>query len=126
MLSTEPNHGSLIHLSPVGSSRKHSYIRNKKESFSMQSQRSSSLLGAILSLLGGALVIYGVFFLPMVYEVSEWLVVDRFFHADGLVSAWQVAAVLLALPLLAVLMFFVLVTSAVSFFRELSPKIFTL
>ena len=91
----------------------------------MQSQRSSSLLGAILSLLGGALVIYGVFFLPMVYEVSEWLVVDRFFHADGLVSAWQVAAVLLALPLLAVLVLFVLVTSAVSFFRELSPKIVT-
>ncbi len=86
----------------------------------MQSQRSSSRLGAILSLLGGtALVIYGVFFLPLFIErwngdaqVSEWQLMN--FNSAGL----QVD-VLVALPLLSVLL--ILVTSAVSFFRELSP-----
>ncbi len=33
----------------------------------MYSQRLSSLIGTILSLLGGALVFYSVFFLPMVF-----------------------------------------------------------
>jgi hypothetical protein len=84
----------------------------------MQSQRLSSRLGAILSLFGGALVIYGVFFLPMVFgsagPASEWLVVN---------DSSQVAVVLFALFLLLVL--FVLGTSAASFFRELSPGIVT-
>src|SRR5260370_41607733 len=71
-----------MYLSP-GSSREHSCLGNTKESVSMQSQRSSSRLGAILSLLGGALVIFGVFCLPIVYgngggnggiPVSEWTV----------------------------------------------------
>ncbi len=87
----------------------------------MQSQRSSSLLGAILSLLGGALVIYGVFFLPIFIgnggccadaQVSEWQFMN--FNSAGLP-----VDVLVALPLLSVLL--ILVTSAVSFFRELSP-----
>jgi hypothetical protein len=51
----------------------------------IQSQRSSSRIGAILSLLGGALVIYGVFFLPMVFgngggsftPTSEWEVANN-------------------------------------------------
>ena len=88
----------------------------------MQSQRLSARLGAILSLLGGALVIYGVFFLPMVFghgggslePTSEWTVANAFSLAG---------VVLLALPLLSVL--FVLGTSAASFFQELSPKIVT-
>src|SRR5439155_19229259 len=67
ILSPEPNHGSLMNLSPVGSPREHSCLRNKKESCSMQAQRLSARIGAILSLLGGALVIFGVFFLPMVF-----------------------------------------------------------
>lgn len=78
----------------------------------MQSQRSSSLISAILSLLGGALVIYSVFFLPM-------------FFGNGVSSAdvpnfeFVQFSVLLVLPLLSVLI--ILGTSAVSFFRELSP-----
>ncbi len=88
----------------------------------MQSQQSSSLIGAILSLLGGALVIYSMFFLPM-------------FFGNGVSSAdvpnfeliytsyWMLFAVLLTLPLLSVL--FVLGTSAASFFRELSPGMVT-
>jgi hypothetical protein len=87
----------------------------------MQSQRSSSLLGAILSLLGGALVIYGVFFLPLFIgnggccadaQVSEWQFMN--FNSAGLP-----VDVLVALPLLSVLL--IVVTSAVSFFREFSP-----
>ncbi len=111
-----------MHLSPLGSSRKHSSIRNKKESRSMQSLRLSSRIGAILSLLGGALVIYGVFFLPMVFgngggsfePHSEWYVAN---------NGSSVALGLLALLLLSVLL--ILVTSAVSFFRDLSPGIVT-
>ena len=88
----------------------------------MQSQRLSARLGAILRLLGGALVIFGVFFLPMVFghgggslePTSEWTVANAYSLAG---------VVLLALPLLSVL--FVLGTSAASFFQELSPKIVT-
>ena len=89
----------------------------------MPSQRSSSRLGAILSLLGGALVIFGVFFLPIVYgngggngsiPVSEWTVAG-FLGLAGMV--------LLALPLLSVL--FVFGTSAASLFGEPSPRMVT-
>ena len=88
----------------------------------MQAQRLSARIGAILSLLGGALIIYGVFFLPMVFGYgggsatphSEWDVGNAFS---------LVGVVLLALPLLSVL--FVLGTSAASFFRKLSPGIVT-
>ena len=78
----------------------------------MQSLRLSARIGAILSLLGGALVIYSVFFLPM-------------FFGNGVSSAdvpnfeFVQFSVLLVLPLLSVLI--ILGTSAVSFFRELSP-----
>ena len=83
----------------------------------MQSQRLSARLGAILSLLGGALVIYGMFFLPMFFgngvssnDVPEFEFVLPF-------------SVILVLPLLSVL--FVLGTSAASFFRRLSPGMVT-
>jgi hypothetical protein len=102
------------------------YLTNKKESFIMQSQRSSSRIGAILSFLGGALVIFSWFFLPMVFgsgggsftPTSEWTVVNFYFQYFN-----KAAAVLLTLPLLSVL--FVLGTSAASFFRELSPRMVT-
>lgn len=89
----------------------------------MQSLRLSSRIGAILSLLGGALVIYGVFFLPMVLgeaggslgPTSEWTVANSILSPLGVV--------LMALPLLSGL--FVLGTSAASFFQELSPGIVT-
>jgi hypothetical protein len=93
----------------------------------MHAHRSSSRFGAILSLLGGALVIFGVLYLPMVHgngggdatiPVSEWAVADFFFR-----YAFPPAAVLLAFPLLVVL--FVLGTSAASLFRELSPGLVT-
>lgn len=110
--------------SPLGSSRELASFRNKKESFFMRLQRLSTPLGAILSFLGGALIIYGVFFLPMVFgnaspccvhiPFSEWTVANAFS---------LVGVVLLALPLLSVL--FVLGTSAASFFQELSPTIVT-
>lgn len=92
-----------------------------------------SRIGAVLGILGGALVIFGVFFLPM-FIVSggsgnvnntstpwyEWsVVVGALFH-ESLV-ALQVGAVLFALPLLSVL--FVLATSVARFFQELSPGI---
>jgi hypothetical protein len=88
----------------------------------MHFSRLSARLGAILSLLGGALVIYGVLFLPMVFgngggslgPTFEWTVANAFSLAG---------VVVLALPLLSVL--FVLGTSAASFFQELSPKIVT-
>jgi hypothetical protein len=91
----------------------------------MQSLRLSSRIGAILSLLGGALVIYGVFFLPIFIgnggggggQVSEWYFMN--FNSAGL----QID-VLVALPLLSVLL--ILVTSAISFFRELSPGVVVL
>ncbi len=94
----------------------------------MKSQRTSPRLGAILSLLGGALVIYGVFFLPMVFghgggeftPTSEWTVVKVYFLYFLYVP---VVAVLLALPLLSLLL--VLGTSAASLFRELSPRMVT-
>ncbi len=89
----------------------------------MPSQRSSYRFGSILSLLGGALVIYSVFFLPMVFGYgggsftphSEWDV--------GWNDSSLVGVVLVALLLLSVL--FVLGTSAASFFRELSPAMVT-
>jgi hypothetical protein len=108
---------SCLHFS--GSSREHSWLRNKKEIMAIQSQRPSSRPGAILSLLGGILVIYGVFFLPMVIGNgggsatlhSEW---------DAATNGTAVALVLLADLLLGVLL--VLGTSAASFFRALSPR----
>ncbi len=71
----------------------------------MQSPRSSARLGTILSLLGGALVIYEVFFLPIVFgsgggsftPTSEWTVAN--FGAPTV----PVGLVLLALLLLSVL-----------------------
>jgi hypothetical protein len=106
----------------MASSREYACLRDKKESFFMQLQRTSSRIGAILSLLGGALVIYGVFFLPMVLgcaggclgPTSQWTVANSFSLAG---------VVLLALPLLSVL--FVLGTSVASFFQELSPGMVT-
>lgn len=91
----------------------------------MQSQRSSSRIGPILSLLGCVLVIYSVFFLPMVFgngggsftPTSEWTV------ANTGAPAVPIGLVILALLLLSVL--FVLVTSVASFFRKLTPKIVT-
>jgi hypothetical protein len=91
----------------------------------VQSQRSFSRIGPIFSLLGSLLVIYGVFFLPMVFgsgggsftPTSEWTV------ANTGAPAVPVGLVLLALLLLSVL--FVLVTSVASFFRRLTPKIVT-
>lgn len=88
----------------------------------MQLQRSSSRIGAILCLLGGALVIYGVFFLPMVFgngggsftPTPEWIAAN---------NGTPIALVLLALLLLSVL--FVLVTSVASFFLRLSPGMVT-
>jgi len=88
----------------------------------MQSQRSSSLIGAILSLLGSALIIYSMFFLPMFFGngVSSNDVPNFELNYN---SYWEPFAVLLTLPLLSVL--FVLGTSAASFFRELSPRMVT-
>ena len=91
----------------------------------MQSQRSSSRIGMILSLLGGTLVIYSVFFLPMVFgngggsftPTSEWTV------ANTGAPAVPIGLVFLALLLLSVL--FVLVTSVVSLFQKLTPRIVT-
>jgi len=87
----------------------------------------------IFSLLGGLLVLIGIFFFPMLiisggignpnnihYPTSEWSAVASLFlksHAVGL----EMIAVLFALPLLSVL--FVLSTSTATFFRELSPEI---
>lgn len=97
-----------------------------KENFSMQSQRSSARIGTILSLLGDTLIIYSVFFLPMVLgngggsftPTSEWTVVNFYFFYMS-----KLTAVILALLLLSVL--FVLVTSVASFFRKLTPGIVT-
>ena len=96
-----------------------------KESFSMQLQQSSARIGPILSLLGSILVIYSVFFLPMVFgngggsftPTSEWTV------ANTGAPAVPIGLVFLALLLLSVL--FVFVTSAASFFQRLSPRIIT-
>ena len=89
----------------------------------MQSQRLSVRLGAILSLLGGTLVLYGVFFLPMVFGYgggslqphSEWDV--------GWNDSSLLGVVLLALLLLSAL--FVLGASAASFFWKLPPAMVT-
>jgi hypothetical protein len=96
----------------------------------MQLQRPSSRVGAILSLLGSALVLCGVFFLPMLivsggignpnnrhYPTFEASVVYEFLRSSAL--GLQVIAVLFTLPLLSVL--FVLGTSVARFSRELSP-----
>ena len=88
----------------------------------MQLQQTSSRIGAILSLLGGVLVIYAVFFLPMVFgngggsftPTSEWTVVKYYFQ-----YASPASALFFVLLLLSVL--FVLVTSIASFFQTLSP-----
>jgi hypothetical protein len=94
----------------------------------MQSPRLTSRIGAILSLLGGILVIYGVFSLPMSFGngVSRTDVpnfeLDFYFHSNWVPLA-VAFGVVLTLPLLCVL--FVLGTSAVSFFRELSPRMVT-
>jgi hypothetical protein len=111
-----------MNLSPFSNPREHACLKNKKESFSMQSQRSSSRIGAILGLLGGALVIYSMFFLPMFFGngVSSADVPNFELNYN---SYWMPFAVLLTLSLLSVL--FVLGTSAASFFRELSPRIVT-
>jgi hypothetical protein len=94
----------------------------------MQSQRSSSLIGTFLSLLGCALVICGVFFLPMSFgngasnaDVPNFEL--NFYFDSSWGAIWVTFAVLLTLPLLSML--FVLGTSAVSFFRELSPGMVT-
>ncbi len=89
----------------------------------MHGQQSSTRYGTILSLLGSALIIYSVFFLPMVFgsgsgsftPTSEWTV------ANTGAPAVPVGLVFLALLLLSAL--FVLVTSAASFFQRLSPRI---
>jgi Flp pilus assembly pilin Flp len=91
----------------------------------MQLQRSYTRIGTILSLLGGTLVIYSVFFLPMVFgsgggsftPTSEWTV------ANTGAPAVPMGLVFLALLMISVL--FVLVTSVSSFFRKLRPKIVT-
>ncbi len=88
----------------------------------MQSPRSSSLISAILSLLGGALVIYGVFFLPMFFGNGGCCANVPNFELNY-DSFWMPFAVLLTLPWLSAL--FVLGTSAASFFRELSPRMVT-
>ena len=89
----------------------------------MQAQRLSARIGAILSLLGGALIIYGVFFLPMVFGNASPCCVNIPFSEWTVANAFSLVGVrLLALPLLALL--FVLGTkSKASFFQELSPKI---
>ncbi len=89
-----------------------------------------SRISAILSILGGALVIFGMVFFPMLitsggignpenihHPMSQWLVVIDLFRES--MAALQVAAVLLILPLLSVL--FVLATSIARFFQESSP-----
>jgi hypothetical protein len=88
----------------------------------MQLQRSSSLMSAILSLLGGALVIYGMVFLPMFFGngVSSADVPNFELSYN---SPWLPFAVVLTLPLLSVL--FVGGTSAASFVRELPPRTVT-
>lgn len=85
-------------------------------------QRSASLLSAILCLLGGALVIYGMVFLPMFFcnRVNSDDVTN---FALNYTSSWQPFAVVLTFPILSVL--FVVGTSAASFVRELSPKMVT-
>ena len=88
----------------------------------MQSPRSSSLISAILSLLGGAVVIYGVFFLPMFFGNGGCCANVPNFELNY-DSFWMPFAVLLTLPWLSAL--FVLGTSAASFFRELSPRMVT-
>ena len=88
----------------------------------MHSPRRSTRFGAVLSLLGGALIIYGMFFLPMVIgngggsftPHSAWEVADFFIH-----YLCGPASVALALPLL--LMLVVLALSLVRLFHDLSP-----
>jgi hypothetical protein len=79
-------------------------------------------MSAILSLLGGALVIYGMVFLPMFFGngVSSADVPN---FALSYNSPWLPFAVVLTLPLLSAL--FILGTSAASLFRELSPRMVT-
>jgi hypothetical protein len=107
-----------------GSPREYPCLSNKKESFAMQAPRSapSTRVGAILSLLGGALVIYGVCFLPLAIgngggsftPHSEWEVANFFFH-----YMCGPTSLVVALPLLLVLV--VLGMSVANLFHELSP-----
>jgi hypothetical protein len=91
----------------------------------MQLQRSSTRIGTILSLLGSVLVIYAIFFLPMVFgngggsftPTSEWTV------ANTGAPAVPIGLVFLALLLLSVL--FISATSVAGFFRKLTPGIVT-
>lgn len=101
--------------------REHASRSNKKGSCSMHTRRHASRLGAILSLLGGALVIYGICFLPMVIgngggsftPHTEWEVAAFFFqYICGLAIA------ILAFPLVSVLL--VGAMSVASFFSDLS------
>lgn len=89
----------------------------------MPSQRLSSRFGAILSLLGGALVIYGLFFLPMVFGYGGGSFTPHSEWDAGWNDSSPLGVVLVALLLLSVL--FVLGTSAASFFRKLSPGMVT-
>lgn len=90
----------------------------------MQSSSQPARVGAAFSLLGSALVIYGLFFLPMALgngggsftPTSEWTVANFFFY-----YYIPPIAVLLAFPLL--LMLFVLAMNVVNLFYELSPGI---
>ena len=88
----------------------------------MPSQRLSARIGAILSLLGGALVIYGVFSLPIVFGYGGGSATPHS-ELDVGNDSGLVGVVLLALSLLSVL--FILGTSAASFFRKLSPGMVT-
>ena len=89
----------------------------------MHSPRGTARFGAILSLLGGALALYGLFFPPMAIgngggsftPHSEWEVATVFFE-----YLWGPATLVVALPFLLLLV--VLGMSAVSVFRALSPE----
>ena len=100
----------------------------------MQTEAPSSSLrvGAIISLLGVALIIVGVIFFPMFvisggignltnayYPRSEWFMVNDLFRDSS--TLLPVLAVLFALPMVSML--FVLVTSIAAFFRELAPGV---
>ena len=94
----------------------------KKENNSMQSQKSFAIIGPILCFVGGALIIYGMVFLPMFFGNGVSSADVPNFELDY-ASAWLPFVVVLTLPLLSAL--FILGTSTVSLFRELSPRIVT-
>jgi|ERR1051326_1918939 hypothetical protein len=88
----------------------------------MQSSRQPARVDIALSLLGSVLVIYGLFFLPMALgngggsftPTSEWTVANFFFY-------YYIPPIALLLALPPLLMLFVLLTSVVNLFHELSP-----